>query len=333
MLERPETEEVLQDIQKNSISLLALKVKIKNSRIFRINSDWMRKLRIAEQKVQNPSSSSDARLSGLANTREEVLERENEVKRVLLTKRIFKKFGLISEFMDKFSLFLDIDGSRLENCEKLFTKMEKFLISSKNPYFLTIPTIFMQSIRRTILSHKFRLPMINSKITVGDSDVLETLFCLIQNFSFLNPNFLDFGLNLIFLPRRSEPIFLDQRIYEIVSWVFEIRMKEANLQSFNPQGLITLLHTTHLLSRIINKTDQKHFLSKLFDVFMRMLIDNSQEDQTMKEIKFKGRTHNLPQESPIGSFSNFYDQGIIFANRNYLEAGSFGELELSLKSK
>jgi hypothetical protein len=210
--------------------------------------------------------------------------------------------------------------------------MEKFLISSKNPYFLTIPTIFMQSVRRTILNHKFRLPMINPKISAGDSDVLETLFSLVQNFSFLNPSFLDLGLNLIFLPRRSEPIFLDQRIYEIVSWVFEIQLKNANLKSDQHRGFIMLIHSTYLLSRIINKTDQKHFLGKLFDIFMRMIVDNTQEAQMMKEIKFKGRVHNLPQENKIGSFSNFYDQSIIFANRNYLEAKSFFDLEVSLKS-
>ena len=308
-------------------------MKIKNNRIFRIDSDWMRQLQVAEQQVKNPTSASDARVSGLANTKEEVIQRETEIKRVLLTKRIFKNFGLISEFMDKFSLFLDVDGSRLENCEKLFNKMEKFVISKRNAYFLTIPTIFMQSIRRTILNHKFRLPMINPNISNGDSEVLETLFSLVQNFSFLNPSFLDLGLNLIFLPRRSEPIFLDQRIYEIVSWVFEIRLKRSNLMSYEYKGFIMLLHTTYLLSKIIKKTDQKHFLSKLFDVLMRMMIDNSQEAYIMKEIKYKERIHNLPQEHQIGSFANFYDQSIIFANRNYLEAKSFYDLEISLKSR
>lgn len=327
LLERPETDEVIQDIHTNSISLLALKMKIKNARIFRIEREWADRLKKAEDQIKDPSTG-----SGLANAQEALLDRERELKSVLLSKRIFKRFGLIAQFADKLALFLDVDGSRLENCEKLFAKMEKYLISHRNPFFLTVPAVLLQSVRRQILANRLRVGLKPQNITAGDSDVLETLFSLIQNFSFLNESFLELGLMLIFLPFRSEPIFLDPRVYEIVCWVFEIKLRRAHLTETEPRGLTELLRTTHLLCRIMRKADQKLFLSKVFDVFLRLLVDSAEEARMMKATKFKDRASNLPADAQLGTFGNFYDKNIIFAARNFLRARNFAELESQIKS-
>jgi hypothetical protein len=333
ILERPESDQALQQIQETNINLTALKMRIKKYKLFKINSDWESRLKNSKNQIGRMSSKSVKRHTSTANegTHEVVLEKD--IQRILMSKRIFKKFTLLSEFLDKFVSFLDVDGTRLENTEKLFRKMEKFLIKSKDLYFLTIPVLFMQSIRRIIFSNKFRFSLSSRIGSSGDSDVLETLFSLSQNLSFLNQDFMDMGLSLILPPLRSDPIFLDPRVYEMVSWVFEIRLKKANLLGWGPSGLAMLLGTTEVLSRVIQKTDQKQFLSKLFDILMRMIVENPQEKEIIREIKFKGRVSHLPLESNLGTFNNYYQNNIVLGNRNYLEAKNIVNLQKTILSK
>lgn len=328
LLERPESDQVIQDIHKNSISLLALKMKIRNARIFRIEQEWVDRLSHAREHIERASAG-----PGRVDPQEALSTRERELKSVLLSKRVFKRFGLVAEFADKLALFLDVDGTRLENSEKLFAKMEKYLISHQNAFFLTLPAVLLQSVRRQILANRFRLSLKPQKIMSVDSDVVETLFSLVQNFSFLNEPFAELGLTLIFLPHRSEPMFLDPRVYEIVCWVFEIQLRRVNLAEADSRGLTGLLRVTDLLGRILRKADQKHFLSKIFELLLHLLVDSADEARTLKSAKFKDRVTNLPSDAQLGTFGNFYDKNIIFGERNFLRAGNFAEIESQIKSR
>lgn len=329
ILERPESDEALLKIQENKINLTALKMRIKKFKLFKIEAEWEEELKKAESEVLIlPGNLHEA----IADENQRGRVSESDLQRVLLSKRIFKKFALISEFLDKFTSFLDVDATRLENTEKLFRKIEHYLLKSQDPFFLTLPTLLLQSVRRVILGNRFQFPGTSTTSNAGDSEVLETLFSLTQNLSFLNDDFLNLGLSLILPPFRSEPIFLDPRVYEMVSWVFEIRLKKANLAVSSWKGLSLLLETTLLLGKVIKKTDQKQFLSKIFEVLLRMTIGNKQEAEIMREIKFKGRTRNLPKEHTVGTFGQYYEGAVIFGHRNYLAARNILSLEKALQS-
>ena len=309
----------------DSIDIEAFKERLNMVGLFKIDNRYSQiLLRETENLKSQKAISKQMRISSTELT-EQVITRTKELQKILLRKRILKRYCLVSNFLDKLSEFLDSDN-RFENGEKLFSMIEQRLISKKDPYFLSVRTVLQQSMTRLCISKTNKVSFYGVASLSDDLDSLESFLCIAQNLSFMDINFADLAFNILAIPGRADPIYLDPRVFEMVAWVFESNLRTVNLNIGQVEMFARLLDITSFVKRVLIGSEKKEFLQKIYEVLLRLMVENEDEETMLMEAKWRGNLKNISKTFELGTFKGFYDKTIVMENRNFLRAENFAGL-------
>lgn len=269
-----------------------------------------------EKNGQN--SKSDQNLQSTAEKR--IQEFPNfDLKDILGDLKIIDKGCLLLSFLKKLSLFLTSEN-RYENCYNFMMKIEKRMISERNPFYLALSGVLKQSLTLALglnMGSKVRIGG-NTPLNAPDMDSLQPLLVSAQNLGHLESDFVSSVFQLLEISTQPFLMLTNPNTQEVLAWVLEMRFKRILM---SPESIISvkeLAETTRITQWIIKKTDNEVFLQKIYLVLLRLLADTQEEQNGLSKIRVQ---RNM--KSSLGYYLGVYDKKLIFNPNKFLGISGF----------